>query len=196
MGSKKNITGVILAGGKSSRMGTDKGILELNGKKIIEHIIFSIRPVVDEIIIISNTNNYDYLGLKVYRDIIKECGPLAGIHTALTYSSTEKNLVVSCDIPFINSDLLSYIVDNAGRCEVAIPVHKGNTEPLCAIYSKKCTGRFEELISKNELKLHNVFHHFITKEIFISEKQSFYDSKLFVNINTPAELEKQKEVVL
>jgi molybdopterin-guanine dinucleotide biosynthesis protein A len=196
MNSKKNITGVILAGGKSSRMGTDKGVLELNGKKIIEHIISSIQPVVDEIIIISNNNNYDYLGLKVYSDIIKECGPLAGIHTALSYSSTEKNLVVSCDIPFINSDLLSYLVNNAGRCEVAIPVHNGNTEPLCAVYSKKCTDRFEELISKNELKMHNVFHHFITKEIFISEKQSFYHPKLFVNINTPAELNKQKEKAL
>ncbi len=196
MSSKKNITGVILAGGKSSRMGTDKGVLELNGKKIIEHIIFSIQPIVDEIIIISNTNNYDYLGLKVYNDIIKDRGPLAGIHTALTYTSTEKNLIVSCDTPFINSELLSYLVDNAGRCEVAIPIHKGNTEPLCAIYSKKCVDRFEELISKNVLKMHNVFHHFITKEIFISEKQSFYDPKLFVNINTPEELDKQKEVAL
>lgn len=196
MSSKKNITGVILAGGKSSRMGTDKGVLELNGKKIIEHIIYSIQPVVDEIIIISNTANYNYLGLKVYSDIIKECGPLAGIHTALTHSSTERNLVVSCDIPFINSELLSYIVENAGGCEVAIPVHKGNTEPLCAVYSKNCTDRFEELISKNVLKMHNVFHHFITKEIFISEKQYFYHPKLFVNINTPAELDKQKEAVL
>ena len=106
MSSIKNITGVILAGGKSSRMGTDKGVLELNGKKIIEHIIYSIKPVVDEIIIISNSNNYDYLGFKVYSDIIKERGPLAGIHTALTHTTTERNLIVSCDIPFINSELL------------------------------------------------------------------------------------------
>lgn len=195
MSSSKNITGVILAGGKSSRMGTDKGLLELNGKKIIEHIISAIQPVVDEIIIISNTDNYDYLGLKVYSDIIKDRGPLSGIHSALSYSTNDMNLIVSCDMPFISSELLSYIVANAFDCEIAVPMYNGYAEPLCAVYSKKCIERFETLIAKNELKMRDVFHHFITKEVLILENLPFYNSKLFVNINTQDELNAQREIM-
>lgn len=190
---KKNITAVLLAGGKSSRMGTDKGILEINGIKMIESIILAVKPIVDEIIIIANNDHYDYLGYAVHKDLIKEAGPLAGIYTGLSYSNTEKNLVISCDIPFVNSGLLSYIIDNAGNCEVAVPVHNGVTEPLCAIYSKKCVNTFKKLILDNELKMHNVLNYFLTKQIFISTNQSFYNSKLFTNINTLDELNKQKE---
>lgn len=196
MKSKKNITGVILAGGKSSRMGTDKGIVEVNGMKMIESIILAVKPVVDDIIIIANNNHYDYLGYQVYTDLIKEAGPLAAIYTALNYSTTEKNLVISCDIPFVTTDLLSYIINNSGSYEVAVPVHDGITEPLCAVYSKTCMDRFKDLILNKELKMHNVLNYFLTKQLYISGKQSFYNSKLFVNINTPIELNKQKERVV
>lgn len=186
----KEITGIILAGGKSLRMGSDKGMMLLKGKKFIEYIIEAIRPVTNRIIIIANNENYNYLGYPIYKDIIKDCGPMGGIYTGLTYSETEKNLVVSCDIPFISEELLNYIIRNGDDCEIAIPEHDGKIEPLCALYSKNCTTKFKGLIEKNKFKMKEAIDYFKVKKLPLSKEQSFYSEELFFNINTLLELEK------
>ena len=193
---KKNITGIILAGGKSSRMGSDKGIVNLNGKKFIEHILAAVLPNVIEVLIIANNDNYNNLGYKVIKDKIKDCGPLGGIYTGLMNSKTENNIVVSCDIPFINSDLIKYIIENTSNADITVPVYKGNIEPLCAVYTKRTSDQIYNLIMNKDLKIQNILKYFITKEIFITKMQKFYTDKLFVNINTPEELKHQKELVL
>ncbi|MCK6650149.1 MAG: molybdenum cofactor guanylyltransferase, partial [Bacteroidia bacterium] len=104
------ITGIILAGGKSSRMGTDKGIVELNNKALIEYVIETLREVTDQIIIIANNNHYDKFGYEVYPDIIKEAGPMGGIYTGLFYSTTEHNFILSCDTPLLNKNILKEII--------------------------------------------------------------------------------------
>jgi molybdopterin-guanine dinucleotide biosynthesis protein A len=184
------VTGVVLAGGKNSRMGLDKGLLMVQGKKIIERTIEAMNAAVDEIIIISNGNNYDYLGYKVYNDIIKDCGPMGGIFTALTYSKTDKNFVVSCDMPFISKYLVGFIVENSDGCKIAIPQHNEKLEPLCAVYDKSCRERFEVLLQRKELKLQDALRHFKVKQISVPENIS--DGNCFENINTPAEYEKLK----
>lgn len=194
--NKKKITGIVLAGGKSSRMGSDKGMVQLHEKKFIEHILAAILPNVNDIIIIANNKNYTDLGYKVYEDLIKDCGPLGGIYTGLVNSQTENNIIVSCDIPFINSDLIRHIIENIGKAEIAVPVYKGNTEPLCAVYTKRTTTEIYNLIMGGELKIRNVLRHFITKEIHITKRLKFYNDKLLVNINTPEELKLQKELAL
>jgi len=194
--NKKKITGIVLAGGKSSRMGCDKGMVQLNEKKFIEHILAAIVPNVNDIIIVANNKNYSSLGYKVYEDLIKDCGPLGGIYTGLVNSQTENNIIVSCDIPFISSDLIKYIIENIGKAEVAVPVFKGNTEPLCAVYTKRTTTEIYNLIMGGELKIRNVLRRFITKEIHVTKRLKFYDDKLLVNINTPEELKLQKELRL
>lgn len=193
---KKNITGIILAGGKSSRMGSDKGIVNLNGKKFIEHILEAVLPNVNEVLIIANNDNYNNLGYKVIKDKIKDCGPLGGIYTGLMNSQTENNMVVSCDIPFINSDLVKYIIENTSNADITVPVYKGNIEPLCAVYTKRTSDQIHNLIMNKDLKIQNILKYFITKELFITKMQKFYTDKLFVNINTPEELKQQKELAL
>ena len=106
MKSKNNITGIILAGGKSSRMGTEKGLILYKNKPFVEHIIEAMNPLVDNIIIISNNKAYKSFGFRCYEDLIKNTGPLAGIYTGLRYSKTENNLIVSCDVPLINTVIL------------------------------------------------------------------------------------------
>lgn len=192
----KNITGIVLAGGKSSRMGSDKGITQMNGKKFIEHIIAALLPNINDIIIVANNNNYANLGYKVVEDIIKNCGPLGGIYTGLINSKTENNIIVSCDIPFISSDLIKHIIENKGKAEIAVPVYKGNTEPLCAVYTKRTATEIYNLILNKEYKIHNALRHFITKEIHITKRQEFYNDKLLVNINTPEELKQQMKIAL
>lgn len=193
---KNNVTGIILAGGKSSRMGSDKGIVDLNGKRFIDHILEAVLPNVNEVIIIANNDNYNNLGYKVVKDKIQDCGPLGGIYTGLMNSKTENNIVVSCDIPFINSDLVKYILENTSNADITVPVYKGNIEPLCAIYTKRTSDQIYNLIMNKDLKIQNILKYFITKELFITKMQKFYTDKLFVNINTPEELKQQKELAL
>lgn len=185
-----NITGVILAGGENSRMGTDKGLLTIDGKNIMERIIDAMKPSVQEIIIITNGNNYDYFGYKIYNDLIKKCGPMGGIFTALSFSKTEKNFVVSCDMPFVNKKLVQFIIENASDCEITIPSHNERLEPLCAVYDKSCTSKLEELLKKHELKLLDMLKHFKMRQISIPE--DILKDNCFANINTPAEYEKVK----
>lgn len=187
---KANITGVILAGGKNSRMGTDKGLLVVDGKRIVERIAEVLKPFVDEIIIITNGNNYDYLGYSTFKDIIKDCGPMGGIHTALTFSKTSKNFIVSCDMPFITNDLVQYIIENVGESEISVPLHQEQLEPLCAVYDKKCILKLEDLLKNKEWKLQDALKHFIVKQILIPE--TILKHNCFANINTPLEYEKLK----
>jgi molybdopterin-guanine dinucleotide biosynthesis protein A len=188
--SKEKITGVILAGGKNSRMGSDKGLLEVGGKRIIERIIDELKQVVDEIIIISNDTTLNYLNYKVYADLIKDCGPMGGIHSALTHSTTEKNLILSCDMPFISKNILKTIINGSAKCEIAIPKHDKRLEPLCAVYLKSCTNKFEELINKEEFKLKDSFKYFIVKRINFTRKE--LSGNEFTNINTPEEYQSTK----
>jgi molybdenum cofactor guanylyltransferase len=188
---KGNITGVILAGGKNSRMGSDKGMLEVNGIKIVERIIDVMKPQVNELIIISNGKNYDNLGYLIYSDLIKECGPMGGIYTALKYSKTEKILVISCDMPFVSENVLSRLANEAANAEVVIPQHGiHKVEPLCAVYSKSCFSKFADLIKNGELKLMDTLKYFKVKQIYFPEDEK--PEHVFLNINTPAEYQLHK----
>ena len=97
MVDKKNITGIVLAGGKSSRMGSDKGLLTINGKMFIEHVVDAMKPLVDNIIIVSNNKMYDQFGYERIEDEIINSGPMAGLYSGLKHSESEYNLVLSCD---------------------------------------------------------------------------------------------------
>lgn len=178
--NREKITGVILAGGKNSRMGSDKGMLIVDGKKIIERILEAIKPVVGEIIIISNGKNYDHMGYKVYGDIIKDCGPMGGIHAALSFCKTNKNLVVACDMPFLSREVLKQIINNSSDCDIAVPEFSGEVHPLCAVYSTICRNKFSQLLGNGEWKMKQALRHFNTKTISFTENY-------FQNINTPEE---------
>jgi molybdenum cofactor guanylyltransferase len=188
---KGNITGVILAGGKNSRMGLDKGMLEVNGRKIVERIMDVMKPQVNELIIISNGKNYDNLGYAIYSDLIKECGPMGGIYTALKYSKTEKILVISCDMPFISENVLSLLAHEAANAQVVVPQHGiHKIEPLCAVYSKSCFSKFAHLIKEEEWKLMDALKYFKVKKLYFSDDEK--PEHIFLNINTPAEYQLHK----
>lgn len=181
--SERNITGIVLSGGKSSRMGMDKGIMELEGKKMVQYVLDALAPVVDKIIIIANNNHYNDFGYPVYEDLIKDCGPMGGIHTGLTYSNTMKNMVLSCDIPFITSKMISYIIAESGDYEITIPKHENKLEPLCAVYSKKCGDKLKELLERKEWKMQEALQYFNTQQLRLSGAKEI--ARNFININTP-----------
>ena len=184
MTSKSNITGIILSGGKSSRMGTDKGFLKLKGKTFIEHSIDALKPLVSEIIIVSNNSAYDVFNLKRVNDEIENAGPLAGVYTGLKHSSTNYNLVLSCDIPLINSEVLKLLIDAVeDTFEVIQFENNTKTSPLIALYKKSCANKFYKLLNEGERRLRFAVNQCLVKQVKLNSEIGIYTS----NINTPEE---------
>lgn len=183
---KKNITGIILAGGKSSRMGTDKGFLKLNGKLFIEHSIAAMKPLVSQIMIVSNNPEYDAFKLKRVEDIIKNSGPLAGIYSGLHHSETEYNLVLSCDIPLIKTSVLEKLIEANDEVSGIIQIVSNNRQmPLIALYKKTCEATFYKLLQNDERRLHVAINQCKVKNVILNSEFEIFTE----NINTPEELE-------
>lgn len=186
---KDPITGIILAGGKSSRMGFDKGLATVHGKKIIELVYEVLQQVTDKVIVIANTDSYNYLGLPVFEDIYKNKGPLAGIYTGLYHSETERNLIVACDMPFLSSKILKYILSNSEGKQIVTPMVHGNMEPLCGFYKKEILEELKDLIEKQVLPVHDAVRCFNNLELPV-EDEELLNAGIFTNINRPGDLEK------
>jgi molybdenum cofactor guanylyltransferase len=182
---KNNITGIILAGGKSSRIGSDKGFLTLNDSTFISHIIKAVKPFVGDIIIVSNNSDYDIFNLKRVEDIIEDAGPLAGLCSGLNESETEYNLVLSCDVPSINSAVLNKLIKGFDAEKDVIQLKsKNKTMPLIALYNKQCMEKCMDLLQKGERRLRTVVEQFNTKTIELDPDLDQYVR----NINTLSEL--------
>ncbi|MCX7797811.1 MAG: molybdenum cofactor guanylyltransferase [Melioribacter sp.] len=184
----KDITGVILAGGKSLRMGMNKSFLKFNGVTIIERIVNLMKYIFEEVIIISNTpHEYLFLGVPVYEDIFKDKGPLAGIHSGLFYARNEKIFVISCDVPLMTEQMINYIVNFQTDKPIKICRASGYLQPLVGIYSKSLINSIEKVLTQNLLhdkSLHSFLDN-IEAEIINPENLDFYKDEFFFNINSP-----------
>jgi len=189
----EKINGIILAGGRSRRMGTDKGLLELRGKKMIELIIRTLEPVVSDILIISGNPAYLNLGYPVYSDIVSGCGPAGGIYTGLHQSAAEKNLVLSCDTPNISSEFLRYLASQSSDWEITVPVSRLHIECLCGLYTKRIAPELYTCIRQGEHKMTSVIQRFRVNYLDLSSQKQFNADQLFRNINTPEDLEKENK---
>jgi len=183
--NNKHITGIIIAGGKSSRMGSDKGFLLLNDSTFMSSIIENMKPLVHDIIIVSDTTTYDKFGYKRVQDIIKDAGPLAGLYTGLYHSETEYNLVVSCDIPLIKTFVLQQLIEGFDvEFDVIQLQSQSRTMPLIALYKKQCLHTFFKLLQSNERRLRFAVEQLNTKTIKLDSNLDKYVQ----NINTPEQL--------
>jgi len=187
------LTGIILAGGKSTRMGKDKGMALLNGKPLVTYAIETLKSVCDHIIISANSSDYKQFGYPVQADLYPDCGPIGGIFSGLKCSKTDMNLVLSCDIPLVSKDLLTYVIDHSDKDKVCVPVHdKEYIEPLCAYYPKTSISLLEELIKQQKYKLNGFLNIASAKRILIHPGLPFYHPNLFLNLNNSSQLEKAK----
>jgi molybdopterin-guanine dinucleotide biosynthesis protein A len=180
---KKPINAYILAGGKSSRMGTDKGLLLFEGKAMIQYVIEQMQPVFDKLVIVSNNPEYEKFGLEVIPDLIKDIGPAGGIFTALKHSDSPLNFMVSCDMPFITKEAIAFIMENTNDSQIVLLENQGKIEPLFGIYAKDCENIWFELIQQNTIKLQKMVSYFKLKTIPVENKEIFKES-FFKNINT------------
>lgn len=187
--NKREVTGIVLAGGVSSRMGTDKGLCMLKGKTLVSYAIEALLPLCDTILISSNNIiDYQNFGYQVIVDEYKGIGPIGGIYSSLKKSPSKHNLIISCDTPFLNTSLLSYILENSDNYEIVAPEHsKSFIEPLAAYYSSDIVNQLEISIKNKDYKLMNFFNKVKFKKINISSIQGF-SNRLFINLNTPDDL--------
>ncbi len=179
------LTGIILAGGKSSRMGEDKGLMSFENQPMIQHIIDVVKPMVNDILIISNNEQYTQFGYPVYEDLIKEKGPLAGIYTGLSFSRSDKNVVLSCDVPFVNSTIINLLINNCKDFDVVIPEKNKRTHQMIGIYDKSCVNSFKNQLKKDQLKLKLA----VEKMNFKTVDANQIDDKIFRNINSKNDIE-------
>jgi molybdenum cofactor guanylyltransferase len=179
----KNANGYILAGGKSSRMGTDKGLLLIGGKAMIEYVIEEMQSVFDKLVIVSNNPEYEKFGLEVIPDLIKEIGPAGGIYTALKHSDRQLNFMVSCDMPFVTKEAIEFMVINYNDSQIVLVENQGKLEPLFGVYSKDCEEKWLQLIEQQKVKLQDMVLHFKLKKIPV-ENNEIFAASFFENINT------------
>ncbi len=179
----QNTTGYILAGGKSSRMGEDKGLKLFNGIPLIQNVINQLVLAVDKVVIVSNNKDYEQFGLEVIEDVLINKGPAGGIYTALQHSSTHLNFIVSCDMPYISSQAIHFMLENSSKNAVCIPQFNNNLEPLFGVYPKGCLTSWKKSIEKGIYKLTDLAENYKLEKIVV-DKNLLFSEKLFKNINT------------
>lgn len=186
MKAKKNISAFILCGGKSSRMGTEKGFVNYNNKPFIQLVIEAIEPITTNILLVTDNQEYADFNYPLVADIYKNKGPVGGIFSALDRSETENNLILSCDIPKISTAVIkNYLINNiSDQKDVIFLSDDKNIYPLIGIYSKRVKPKFSEAISSNRIKLLSLLNELNCKIIEVDPR----DFESLKNINTQNEL--------
>lgn len=185
MMNKKNITGIILAGGKSSRMGSDKALILFKNQTFLEHVIHALKPLVDNILIVSNNPEHGEFNYERIPDAIPDAGPMAGLHAGLTHSKTENNLVLSCDVPLIQTSVLEMIIANNEEAKDVIQLEdQGKSLPLVALYKMRTAPHFISLLNQGERRLRVAVNGLNVKSISVTKTQLQYVR----NINTISDL--------
>jgi molybdenum cofactor guanylyltransferase len=177
-----DISGFILAGGKSRRMGTDKALLVLQGKPLLEHMISLIEPFCNKVLISAQNSDYRGFGVELIPDIYSDCGPIAGIFSALKYSISDWNLLVSVDVPFINDELLFFLISNIDDSDCIIPKHDSGVEPLIGLYHRGAVPMIKEMIKTEDFRLTNLLSKLNTRYLDCNDLIKKYP-RLFMNIN-------------
>jgi molybdopterin-guanine dinucleotide biosynthesis protein A len=184
---------IILAGGKSSRMGTNKALLKINKKSNIERIKDKLKLRFDDIILVTNEPEvYDFLGLKMAADRYPGMGPLAGVHAGLLTSNYDINFIVACDMPFVSVDLAKVLVNSCRDYDAVIPVINGKQQPLFSVFKKEAASVVAECIEAGQLRMKHLLEHL--NVLYVTEKElQIYSTndleQVFFNMNHPHEYE-------
>ncbi len=189
MSEQKEKTAIILAGGQSSRMKEDKGLVYFNGKMLVKHVIEAIKKITDNIIIITANPAYKQFGYPCLEDEMNDKGPLGGIYTGLVHSPVQKNLFLGCDMPFLSERLLTELIDRCGEEDVLLTEHRGKAEPLCSVYDRSCMAHIRPLLEKNQLKITDALGGLKTRVISF-DREVWFRGNEFANINSIEELRK------
>jgi molybdenum cofactor guanylyltransferase len=188
---------IILSGGKSSRMGTNKALLKLNEKTTIERMVDILKIYFDDIILVTNDmEDYQFLGVKMVSDHYPGKGPLAGFHAGLMASDYDVNFITACDMPFISGELAAALVNMIDHYDALVPVINGKMQTLCAVFQKKSAAKIEECIENGHLPIKHLLEHLNVLYVTEKELQAYSNidmERVFFNMNHPHEYEDAKK---
>lgn len=190
------VTGIIVAGGKNSRMGTDKALLRVGSRTMVENTIRELEKVANNIMVVTGKPEaFAHLGLDMVTDIFPNCGPLGGIHAGLTYSSTAVNLVVACDMPFIQPEILKHLAGHGKDYDVVIPRLGTYLEPLTACYNKSCLPVIEDQLRAGRFKITSFFSRVNVMYVDRDKLAQLADiDYVFFNVNTPEDFNRARDL--
>jgi molybdopterin-guanine dinucleotide biosynthesis protein A len=190
-----DVTAFILAGGKSTRMGTDKAFVEYEGRTLLARALDLARSVTPHVRIVGSPGKFAPFA-PVVEDIFRDCGPLGGIHAALLASQTKLNLMVAVDTPFVSWAFLQFLISQARSTPEAaavVPRDGGSSQPLCAIYRREFADAAERALLVGRNRIDVLFTEVRTRMIEKEELEGAgFSRAIFRNLNTPEELEAEK----
>jgi molybdopterin-guanine dinucleotide biosynthesis protein A len=183
-------------------MGVNKSLLEIEGKTVIARVRDLMLDIFSKVILVTNDpGEYKFLGLDIYEDVYKGFGPLAGIHSGLLNSSTQKNFIISCDIPFMTEEMICYLVDYQTNKHITIAKADGYIQQLAGVYYKVLLENIENILKNNVVgdernemqqkrgcKVMSLIDE-VDAEIINTEKLSFYKPDTYFNMNRPKDFE-------
>ena len=191
----EEVSAFILAGGKSTRMGTDKAFVLLEGRTLLARMLDLARQLTSIVHIIGDPAKFAPFAPTI-EDIFPGCGPLGGIHAALRSSPTDLNVILAVDVPFVSLALLDYLISRATSSDANVTVARaaGGFQPLCAVYRRPFADAAEDALRTGHYKIDTLFTPATTQVIEEAELEtSGFPSRIFCNLNTPEELAETRE---
>ncbi len=194
------VTSIVLAGGKNLRLGRSKALEVINGRSLIERVIERLAPVASKLLIVTSHEQFELPtipGAEVLIDVYPGSGPLGGIYTGLLVSQTAQSIMVACDMPFLNTELLRHMVELSRDFDAVVPrLANGMIEPLHAIYSKSCLDKMKIRLENNQLGITPFLNEMQVRYIEEAECRGFDPELLtFFNINHQSDLEQAIKLV-
>ena len=187
--SPDGVTGVLLAGGNSSRMGRNKALMPLAGRRLVDRALAVLAGLFDDLLMVTNSPDlYADLGIRMVPDLVTGKGALGGIHSAVHHAAAPHCLVVACDMPFLNAGVLRYLADQRSEYDVVVPNVSGRPQPLHAVYGKACLQPIARRLESDSLHVVGFFPDVRVREVTADELAAFDPEGLsFRNLNTPEE---------
>ena len=175
-------SGAILAGGQATRFGgRDKSALLVDGRAILDRQIAALAPAVDDVVIVGGAR-------ATVHDIVPGCGPLGGLHTALTAARGDAVLLVACDMPYLSTPFLAYLLSLVAGADIVVPQTERGYHPLCAVYTRACLEPATARLADRRLRMRELVDSMRTRVVPIDEIRQFGDpDRLLANVNTPAD---------
>jgi molybdopterin-guanine dinucleotide biosynthesis protein A len=192
------VTGVIQAGGKSTRMGgAPKALMTLGGRRIIERVMAALAPAVHDVLVVTNTPElYAFLGVPMVPDVLPDHGSLGGIYTGLRAATGDAALTVACDMPFLSPEVARLVVARAAEGDVVIPRLGAQLETMHAVYAKSCLPHMEERLRAGVFRIVGFFESVRVVEISEADVARFGNPRvIFMNVNTPEELARARAIL-
>jgi molybdopterin-guanine dinucleotide biosynthesis protein A len=187
-----DVSAFILAGGRSSRMGSDKAMLRFDDQTLLQHTLRMAVDALGNACIVGSRDTYAQFG-NVIEDIYPGCGPLGGIHAALSASNTDLNLMLSVDMPLMTPQFLKWLAGQAGAAPemIIVPDAAGGPQPLCAIYRRGVLAAVEQALKNGDYKIGRLFSQAPTRVVKESELVAAgFSAIIFQNVNTPEEYDR------